>query len=124
MGSLVTVFPEGHPNDADAVAVLVRARPGTIETGRGREDWSPEGFIAYSKVCTHAGCPVGLYLADTQTLLCPCHQSEFDVADRAKPLSGPAARPLPQLPLQITADGELVARGDFSEPTGPAWWSR
>lgn len=124
LGSMVTVFPDGHAGEADAVAVLVRTRPGSIEPAEGRENWSPEGLIAYSKVCTHAGCPVGVYLDDTQTLLCPCHQSEFDVAHHAEPLSGPAARPLPQLPLEIDADGVVVAGGDFSEPAGPAWWSR
>jgi ubiquinol-cytochrome c reductase iron-sulfur subunit len=84
----------------------------------------PEGLIAVSKVCTHAGCPVGLYQATTHQLLCPCHQSAFDVLDGAKPVFGPAAAPLPQLPLEIDADGHVRSRGDFVAPIGPAWWSR
>ncbi len=121
---LVTVFPEGSPGSADGQAVLVRVDPGLVRPARGRQDWSPGGFIAYSKICTHAGCPVGLYQADTHQLLCPCHQSTFDVLDHAEPQDGPAAAPLPQLPLSITPDGFLVARGDFSEPVGPSFWRR
>jgi ubiquinol-cytochrome c reductase iron-sulfur subunit len=82
----------------------------------------PNGLIAFSKVCTHAGCPVGLYQAETHQLLCPCHQSAFDVLRAARPVSGPAAWPLPQLPLMVAADGTLRAGGDFSEPVGPGWW--
>jgi ubiquinol-cytochrome c reductase iron-sulfur subunit len=123
VGGLVTVFPEGSPGSADGQAVLVRVEPELIRPMRGREDWSPEGFLAYSKICTHAGCPVGLYQAQAHELLCPCHQSSFAVLDQARPVFGPAAAPLPQLPLRI--DGAfLVARGDFSEPVGPSFWRR
>jgi ubiquinol-cytochrome c reductase iron-sulfur subunit len=80
--------------------------------------------VAYSKICTHAGCPVGLYRAESQSLICPCHQSQFDVADGARPFFGPAARPLPQLPLGVDNEGVLVAQGDFYEPVGPAFWDR
>ncbi|MDQ6797300.1 MAG: Rieske 2Fe-2S domain-containing protein [Actinomycetota bacterium] len=121
---LVTVFPEGSPGSADGQAVLVRVAAGLVKPAPGRQDWSPDGFIAYSKICTHAGCPVGLYQADTHQLLCPCHQSTFDVLDHAVPQDGPAAAPLPQLPLSITPEGFLVARGDFSEPVGPSFWHR
>ena len=119
---LITVFPEGHTHDADAQAVLMRLPEGLVRPLPGRQDWSPEGFIAYSKLCTHAGCPVGLYQADTHELLCPCHQSAFDVLDGAQPVFGPATRPLPQLPLEIGEDRVLRARGDFSSPVGPAYW--
>lgn len=119
---LVTVFPEGDAGSADGQAVLVRVQPGLIRAQPGREDWSPGGLVAYSKVCTHAGCPVGLYLAQTQQLLCPCHQSAFDVLDGAKPVFGPAAWPLPQLPLSIDNEGVVRAEGDFSEPVGPGYW--
>jgi ubiquinol-cytochrome c reductase iron-sulfur subunit len=122
VGGLVTVFPEGHPGSADGQAVLIRVEQGLIKPKEGREDWSPAGLIVYSKVCTHAGCPVGLLQAATHQLLCPCHQSAFDVLDAAKPVTGPAAAPLPQLPIRITPNGELVARGDFSEPVGPGYW--
>jgi ubiquinol-cytochrome c reductase iron-sulfur subunit len=121
---LVTVFPEGLPGSADGQAVLIRVSPGLLVAKEGREDWAPAGIVAYSKICTHAGCPVGLYEATTHQLLCPCHQSTFDVLHHAKPQIGPAAAPLPQLPLAIDAEGFLVARGDFSEPVGPSFWHR
>jgi ubiquinol-cytochrome c reductase iron-sulfur subunit len=119
---LVTVFPEGDPGSADGQAVLIRVTPGLLVPKPGREDWAPQDIVAYSKICTHAGCPVGLYEANRHTLLCPCHQSTFDVLRHAKPQIGPAAAPLPQLPLRIDAQGYLVARGDFSEPVGPSFW--
>lgn len=122
LDGLVTVFPEDDLGSADGQAVLVRVQQGLIEPQPGREDWSPGGLIAYSKVCTHAGCPVGLYLAQTQQLLCPCHQSAFDVLDGAKPVFGPAAWPLPQLPLSVDDEGVVRAEGDFSEPVGPGYW--
>jgi ubiquinol-cytochrome c reductase iron-sulfur subunit len=119
---LLTVFPEGAVGAADAQAVLVRVDPSLLRLPRDREGWAPAGLLAYSKVCTHAGCPVGLYQADSHQLLCPCHQSSFDVLRGAVPISGPAAWPLPQLPLLVGADGVLRVRGDFSEPVGPGWW--
>jgi ubiquinol-cytochrome c reductase iron-sulfur subunit len=123
-GGLVTVFPEGAVGSADGQVVLVRVHPELLHPAGGREDWSPEGFLAFSKVCTHAGCPVGLYQAQTHELFCPCHQSAFNVLDGARPTLGPAARALPQLPLEIDGDGILVARGPFPEPIGPAYWNR
>jgi ubiquinol-cytochrome c reductase iron-sulfur subunit len=124
VGGAVTVFPEGHVGDASAQVVLVRASDQPIVTRPGRESWSPVGYLAYSKVCTHAGCPVGLYQADTHQLLCPCHQSAFDVLDRARPVFGPATRALPQLPLAVDPDGYLRAQSDYHEPIGPAYWNR
>ncbi len=121
---LVTVFPEGSPGSADGQTVLIRVAPGLIVAKAGREDWTPQGLVAYSKICTHAGCPVGLYEPLSHRLLCPCHQSTFDVLHHASPQIGPAAAPLPQLPLAVDADGFVVARGDFSEPVGPAFWRR
>jgi ubiquinol-cytochrome c reductase iron-sulfur subunit len=119
----LTVFPEGNEGAADAQALLIRVRPGSLKLPPERLAGVPEGtHVAYSKICTHAGCPVGLYRAESQSLLCPCHQSQFDVADGAKPFFGPAARPLPQLPLGVDEEGILVAQGDFSEPVGPAFW--
>ena len=81
-----------------------------VTTRPGRETWAPEGYVAYSKVCTHAGCPVGLYQQDIQRLLCPCHQSTFEVLDGARPVFGPATRSLPQLPLMVDDDGQLRAQ--------------
>jgi ubiquinol-cytochrome c reductase iron-sulfur subunit len=122
-GGLVTVFPEGFPDSADGQAVLMRVDPSLLSGTRGGSEWAPDGLIAFSKVCTHAGCPVGLYEATSHQLLCPCHQSAFDVLRGAAPSSGPADRALPQLPLMIDADGVLRAKGDFSSPVGPRTWN-
>ncbi len=121
-GGLLTVFPEHDLVSADGQVVLVRVDPSLLHLAADRAGWAPEGLIAYSKVCTHAGCPVGLYQAETHRLLCPCHQSSFDVLRGARPQSGPAAWPLPQLPLMIDEAGILRATGDLSEPVGPGWW--
>ncbi len=119
----LTVFPEGFAGASDAQTLLIRVRPGSLNLPPERLAWVPDGtHVAYSKLCTHAGCPVGLYRAESQSLICPCHQSQFDVADGGKPFFGPAARPLPQLPLGVDDQGILVAQGDFPEPVGPAFW--
>src|SRR5437763_1851436 len=109
----MTIFPDGHPDSADGQAVLVRVRQGVLVPRHGREDWTPTDLVAYSRVCTHAGCPVGLYDAHSHQLLCPCHQSSFDVLRGAQPVFGPAAAALPQLPLAIDAAGFVIATGDF-----------
>jgi ubiquinol-cytochrome c reductase iron-sulfur subunit len=124
LDGLVTVFPAGHPDSADGQVVLLRVRPERLRLPAGREDWAPEGLVAYSKVCTHAGCPVGLFEPRNGQLLCPCHQSAFDVLDGATPVFGPAARALPQLPIAIDDEGYVVARSDFHEPIGPSFWNR
>jgi ubiquinol-cytochrome c reductase iron-sulfur subunit len=121
---LVTVFPDGDPGSADGQAVLIRVTPGLLVAKPGRENWTPQGIVAYSKICTHAGCPVGLYEANRHTLLCPCHQSTFDVLDGARPRFGPATRSLPQLPLAVDREGYLIAQADFDEPVGPGFWNR
>jgi ubiquinol-cytochrome c reductase iron-sulfur subunit len=121
----LTVFPEGDIGDEYAQTALIRLDPQKqLEPVEGREGWTPENYIAYSKVCTHVGCPVGLYEADLGTLLCPCHQSTFDVYDGAQPVFGPAAKPLPQLPLGVDDDGFLIATGPFSGPVGPGFWNQ
>ncbi|MBC5825307.1 MAG: Rieske (2Fe-2S) protein [Candidatus Eremiobacteraeota bacterium] len=124
VGSVATVFPEGYVGDADAQAMLVRVRPDLLRLSPQRLAWAPLGYVAYSKVCTHVGCPVALYRQSTHELRCPCHQSTFDVLRGAAPVSGPAPRPLPQLPLTVGRDGFLRARGDFPEPIGPSFWTR
>ena len=122
---VLTVWPEGHTHAADAPTLLIRTRRDQRVAPRaGREDWTVDGVVAYSKLCTHTGCPVGLYQAESGLLLCPCHQSTFDVLDGARPVFGPAARSLPQLPLDVDGDGYLVAMGDFSDPVGPGFWDR
>jgi ubiquinol-cytochrome c reductase iron-sulfur subunit len=122
-GGTLTVFPEGAERAGDAQAVLVRVEPALLRLSPGREGWTPAGNIAYSKICTHVGCPVGLYQQDTHELVCPCHQSTFDVLNEARPSFGPATRPLPQLPLAVDGEGFLVARGDFDGPVGPGFWN-
>jgi ubiquinol-cytochrome c reductase iron-sulfur subunit len=124
VGGVLTVFPEGHTDAADSQTLLLRADDKPVITRQGRETWSPGGYLAYSKVCTHAGCPVGLYEHDRQQLLCPCHQSTFDVLDACRPVFGPAARPLPQLPITVDEQGFLRAQSDFTEPIGPGFWNR
>lgn len=122
LGSVQTVFPSGEVGRPDSQTLLIRVRAEDLRLAAGRADWAPQGAIGYSKICTHAGCPVGLYRAEEHALLCPCHQSTFDVLRGAVPIFGPAARPLPQLPLEVDGDGYLVARGDFPEPVGPGFW--
>ncbi|MEA2828236.1 MAG: ubiquinol-cytochrome c reductase iron-sulfur subunit [Actinomycetota bacterium] len=124
VGGTITVFPEGATQAGDSQVVLIRLAPGRNRPRRGRETWAPEGNVGYSKICTHVGCPVGLYQEDTHELVCPCHQSTFDVVDGARPRFGPATRALPQLPLGVDGDGFLVAQRDFTEPVGPGFWNR
>ncbi len=124
VGGVLTVFPEGYLEREDSQTLLVRVSEEKVVTRKGREDWAPEGYVAYSKVCTHAGCPVGLYQQDVKRLLCPCHQSSFDVLDGARPVFGPATRSLPQLPLMVDGDGFLRAQDDYDEPIGPGFWNR
>lgn len=121
----ITVYPEGQVGRPDSQALLIRVPPGMLHLPPERMAGVPRGiYVAYSKLCTHAGCPVGLYRAQERSLFCPCHQSQFNVLNGAKPFFGPAARPLPQLPLALDANGFLVATGDFSDPVGPAFWDR
>ncbi len=128
--SVVTVFPEGfvgpeHVTDmANAATMLVRVPVEQLALAPERMAWAPGGLLAYSKVCTHAGCPVGLYRAAARELFCPCHHSTFAVCEGAKVVFGPAARPLPQLPIAVAGDGTLHALGDFDRPVGPGYWNR
>jgi ubiquinol-cytochrome c reductase iron-sulfur subunit len=122
VGGVLTVFPEGHEKAADSQTLLLRL-PLDVPAP-GPPDVTDEGLCAFSKICTHAGCPVGLYQATTQELFCPCHQSIFDVRAGAEPTAGPATRPLPQLPLEVDAEGFVVAKDDYPEPVGPGFWNR
>ena len=124
VNGVITVFPEGFSGREDAQTLLLNLPEGDLNPRPGREDWTVGGLCAFSKICTHAGCPVGLYEEQTQQLLCPCHQSTFDVPDACRPVFGPATRSLPQLPLAVDDDGFLVATGDFSDPVGPGFWDR
>ncbi|QTV80961.1 ubiquinol-cytochrome c reductase iron-sulfur subunit [Microbacterium sp. NIBRBAC000506063] len=136
LGSAFQVMPESlYPlkhedhglylnEKAKAIVLLMRLRPEELNEAEDRKDWSYDGIVAYSKVCTHVGCPVALYEQNTHHLLCPCHQSQFDVANHAAVIFGPAARPLPQLPITVDDEGYLIAQSDFTEPVGPSFWER
>lgn len=122
-GTTLTVFPEGRTRADDAQAMLVRVDSADIPRLSGdTRDGSVDGLLAFSKLCTHAGCPVGLYEQTSRQLVCPCHLSVFDVLDGARATSGPAVRPLPQLPLDVDDDGYVVATGDFRGQVGPTYW--
>jgi len=130
-GSAFHVIPDGLNEEEDrleqkakASVLLMRLRPEDLIEPDEKKDWSYQGIVAYSKICTHVGCPVALYEQQTHNLLCPCHQSQFDVSDQAKVIFGPASRPLPQLPIAIDDEGYLVAQSDFHEPVGPSFWER
>jgi ubiquinol-cytochrome c reductase iron-sulfur subunit len=131
IGSVFHVIPEGIqqlPNYLEekgkAAVLLMRLNPADLVVSPKRKDWNYEGIVAYSKICTHVGCPVALYEQQTHHLLCPCHQSQFDITHEAEVIFGPAKRPLPQLPITVDSEGYLVAQSDFHEPVGPSYWER
>ncbi|MTD17351.1 Rieske 2Fe-2S domain-containing protein [Nakamurella sp. YIM 132087] len=124
-GSLTTVFPgvPGGAKASDAAVMLFRLRSdATVMIRDGQDGFEYGDIYAYSKICTHVGCPVSLYEQQTGRILCPCHQSQFDVFDGARPVFGPATRPLPQLHIGIDDEGYLIAESDFIEPVGPGFW--
>jgi len=132
LGSSFHVIPEGLAEmghgrleeKAKAAVLVMRLKPEQLVETPEREDWSYQGIVAYSKICTHVGCPVALYEQQTHHLLCPCHQSQFDVTNHCEVIFGPAKRPLPQLPITVDAEGYLIAQSDFTEPVGPSFWER
>ena len=132
LGSAFHVIPEGLQDlehgkleeKAKAAVLLMRLAPEDLNELPERQDWSYNGIVAYSKICTHVGCPVALYEQQTHHLLCPCHQSQFDVSNHCEVIFGPAKRPLPQLPIAVDAEGYLIAQSDFTEPVGPSFWER
>jgi ubiquinol-cytochrome c reductase iron-sulfur subunit len=135
-GGMITVVPQGFENDFNAIAkaacIIIKFAPGQLEftakpypvPGKTVANWTVDNIVAYSKICTHVGCPAALYEQTTHHILCPCHQSTFDAPRGAAVLFGPATRPLPQLPMTVDANGFLVARHDFTEPVGPTFWER
>ncbi|MDH2424568.1 Rieske 2Fe-2S domain-containing protein [Sphaerisporangium sp. TRM90804] len=126
-GGILSIVPEGHEDDLNALAkatlILIKFRPEDIKPGT-KLNWTHDSIVAYSKICTHVGCPAALYEQTTHHILCPCHQSTFDAADGAKVIFGPAARPLPQLPISVDSQGYLIAQSDFAVPVGPSFWER
>jgi ubiquinol-cytochrome c reductase iron-sulfur subunit len=126
IGGLATVVPEGVEDINDyalAPTMLIRFGPGQIQSKKER-DWGVHDHVAYSKICTHAGCPISLLEQQTHHLLCPCHQSTFDMIHDAKVIFGPAARPLPQLRIGLNPAGEFIALGNYSQAVGPSFWER
>lgn len=126
--SLLTVFPEGYIDDASSPTIVLNIGGSPLQARRGQAGFEvvsgANGIVAFSKVCTHAGCAVSLFNVLSMQLICPCHQSTFDILQDCKPVFGPAPRPLPQLPLGVRSDGYLFARSDYVEPIGPGFWNR
>jgi ubiquinol-cytochrome c reductase iron-sulfur subunit len=124
VNGILTVFPEGHMSDPQSSTVLINLGNAPFVVAKGREGWQVQGVVAFSKICTHAGCPVGLYNVEAHQLVCPCHQSTFDVLLDCKPVFGPAPRSLPQLALATDDQGYLIAQGDYNQAVGPGFWNR
>ena len=131
VGGVIQVLPElptgverTLENTGKDAVLLIRLRPEDFNLDAQRLSWTYQGIIAFSKICTHMGCAIALYEQQTHHLLCPCHQSTFDVTRGGKVIFGPAARPLPQLAITVDADGYLVAQQGFTVPVGPSFWER
>ncbi|ADL48076.1 Rieske 2Fe-2S domain-containing protein [Micromonospora aurantiaca] len=134
VGGQLTVFPgiDGGVSNlhADSPTLLIHLREDDAQKSRaanerkGHGDYMWGNYVAFSKICTHAGCPASLYEQQTNRLLCPCHQSQFLITDNAKPIFGPANRPLPQLPIEVDEEGFFVAKSDYTETIGPDFWER
>lgn len=133
VGQLVNAQPETlqyyhgaalQQQKAKASIIVVRMDPNSIRIPESRRDWQVDGILCYSKICTHVGCPISLWEQQTHHLLCPCHQSTFDLGNSGVVVFGPAARALPQLPITTDAEGYLVARSDFTVPVGPSYFER
>jgi|SRR5579884_47983 len=125
-----TAFPEGADKEAlPSAVVVVRLPPKAFELPPSLARYPAHGIVAYSKICTHAGCAISLYRAPLfqpdepkPALVCPCHYSTFDPATGGTVLFGPAGRKLPMLPLEVDAKGFLRAAGTYDGPVGPSWW--
>ncbi len=135
-GGIISVAPEGFQDNDDEMAkaavIIIKFRPGELQFTSANqavpnkvvENWTVNDIVAYSKICTHVGCPAALYEQTTHHILCPCHQSTFNAAEGARVIFGPATRPLPQLPIGVDSQGFLIATSDFHEPVGPSFWER
>ncbi len=121
---VLTVMPEGHLDDANSPTLLIRLTAEQLGPQTSREGYGLGTLVAFSKICTHAGCPVGLYESNQGLLFCPSHQSTYNVTKGCKVIFGPAPRDLPQLPIGMDDEGYLVAEGDFERPVGPGFWTQ
>jgi ubiquinol-cytochrome c reductase iron-sulfur subunit len=124
VNGILTVFPEGNLDDALSPTVLINVGNEPFKVPPNRNGWNIGGLVAFSKICTHAGCPASLYNVQTHQLICPCHQSTFDVLSDCNPVFGPASRSLPQLPLTTDSSGYVVSQSDYTQPVGPGFWNR
>lgn len=122
VGAALGVLPQGFMDNPMVPCMLIRLPPGANRPLEGRYSWTPDDYICYSKICTHAGCAVNMYDRRSMAMECPCHQSTFEVTRGAVPIFGPAVDPLPQLPIRVAADGTLRSFGDLSAPPGPPYW--
>jgi ubiquinol-cytochrome c reductase iron-sulfur subunit len=125
VGGMLSMFPEGYINDALSLTLLFNlgTTPG-VEIPGTTKGWNIGGLVAFSAICTHAGCPVKMYNVTTEQIVCPCHQSTFDILKSCKPVFGPAPRSLPQLPITVDAAGFIVSQQDYTAPVGPGFWER
>ncbi|WP_416339543.1 Rieske 2Fe-2S domain-containing protein [Raineyella sp.] len=133
IGQLINAQPENLENyhgveyqqqKAKSSIIVVRMDPASINIPASRKDWQVSGILCYSKICTHVGCPITLWEQQTHHLLCPCHQSTFDLGNSGHVVFGPAARSLPQLKLSVDTEGYLIATQDFTVPVGPSFFER
>lgn len=124
VGGAVGVLPAGFMSSPVVPCMLIRLPPGANHPLKGRAAWTPDDYICYSKVCTHAGCAVNMYDRRAMDMMCPCHQSTFSVTRGGVPVFGPAVDPLPQLPIAVAPDGTFHSTGDLSHPPGPMYWHR
>ena len=123
-GEMATVYPESAPGDPDSQAVLLRVAPERLRPDVRQGPAAAAGFVAYSKLCTHMACPLGLFEQRSGRLVCPCHQASFDALDGGRAVRGPARRALPALPIAVDDDDHLIAGGDFDDAVGTGFWGR
>ncbi|MGH9121057.1 MAG: Rieske 2Fe-2S domain-containing protein, partial [Acidimicrobiales bacterium] len=124
VNGILTAFPASNPADPQGPVLVINITGNDYRPKPGHEAWNVGGIVAFSKICTHAACPVGLYNVQSHQLVCPCHQSTFNVLTDCTPVFGPAPRALPQLPLALDSDGFLISQTGFDKPVGPGFWNR
>ncbi len=130
VGTFRLAFPEGASRAQLGAPVNVIKEPlEELDVGPELLAVMPEGVMAFSRICPHAGCAVATYryplyeptFNGPPAFVCPCHYSTFAVRQGGKLIFGPAGRDLPILPLGLNAQRELIALGDFVDRIGPSW---